>query len=198
MSTACAAGALATTKSVASLYYLQLPPNQRPTYDDLSSKQWKLLVDGPPKGNIDTNTKKDTDAFSLDTGDWIVFPELLTGAGELEGLRVVVPILSQDDDNQQCNNNHQEFWLLPMGIEAVEWPQVLLNWIEESVSALSLRGYYEQPLQDVYQKQKVSMTDAIGCELDEFWNHPSVPRRRRVVDDQEPFVTLLSQCSFSS
>jgi len=196
MSTTCAAGSLATAKSVASLYYLQLPPNQRPTYDDLSSKQWKLVVDGPPKGNIDA--KKDTDAFSLDTGDWIVFPELLTGAGEFEGLRVVVPILSQDDDNQQCNNNHQEFWLLPMGIEAVEWPQVLLNWIEESVSALSLRGYYEQPLQDVYQKQKVSMTDAIGCELDEFWNHPSVPRRRRVVDDQEPFVTLLSQCSFSS
>jgi len=95
------------------------------------------------------------------TGDLLVLPDLLTGAGECEGFRMV-------------GLKMKDGWeLLPCGVEYPEFPDVVVR----AAGDRSLRGLYEELINQGFVKSDCgveSLEDIMGGsdEVDEFWRSP--------------------------
>lgn len=69
---------------------------------------WQIDVTKPPVGDSDKQWS------GMAEGDLVVFPSLLTGAGEFEAVRVIGP-----------TNGDRPLTLLPLGVEYPEFPTVI-------------------------------------------------------------------------
>ena len=106
--------------------------------------------------------------FHLAEGDLVVFPSLLSGAGEFEAMRFVGP------------KTGDSIPLLTAGVEYPEFPSVLIQHIKD---ISSLKDMYEAPFNAVLQEQstKYTLKDIFSSDeeaYNEFWNDPPVARRR--------------------
>ena len=129
----------------------------------------------------------------IEYGDLIYFPELLTGAGEFEGLRFAGERSAELTDNY--------IPLLVPGIEGVQFPPDIALRAEEI--KVSLRSLYEQPLQDVLSMQAGSLTleDMFGGSdvVEEFWSKPDIYRRRTPLkSEDDKWIIPLSECTLIS
>ena len=93
-------------------------------------------------------------------------PELLSGAGEFEGMRFV----SQSNDSGA-------FQLLDGGVESPIFPRD----IAQGQPAQDLRNKYEGLLQKMLEQQNLTLADIFGGDgiVEEFWASPDVEQRSR-------------------
>ena len=124
-----------------SVHYLDFKDG-KPAYDRFHVL-WKLVdLDKQPTvlgDNVDGSKQND---FRLAEGDLVVFPTLLSGAGEFEGLRFVGLKMTDDDDALP---------LLPAGIEYPEFPSLIVQHID---NVASLKSIYEAPFNAVLEEQE--------------------------------------------
>ena len=101
------------------------------------------------------------DGFKIQHGDLVVIEDLFTGAGEFEGVRMVIDRPTEDGTAVTV--------LAGVGIECMEWPSELLG--EES--AALLRSSYEKFLNQIISKQMsgYSLSDLVD-DVEEFWDQP--------------------------
>lgn len=120
----------------------------------------------------------------------VVFPSLLSGAGELESVRIVGP-----RTNSALSDDEIILPLLTAGIEYPEFPSVIVSLAEEQ--GVSLRDMYELPLNAALESQStsISLKDIFGGgdSYEEFWKEPPVARRRRPPGG-EPHRISLGEC----
>lgn len=120
----------------------------------------------------------------------MVFPSLLSGAGELESVRIV-----GSKTSNILNEEEEVLPLLTAGIEYPEFPSVIVSMAQER--GVSLREMYEVPLNAVLESQSPSITlkDIFGDEgsYEEFWKEPPVARRRRPPGG-DPWRISLADC----
>mmetsp|Transcript_16743 Transcript_16743/g.28314 ORF Transcript_16743/g.28314 Transcript_16743/m.28314 type:complete len:195 (-) Transcript_16743:173-757(-) len=127
-----------------------------------------------------------TSDFHLAEGDLVVFPTLLSGAGEFEAMRFVGPKMTLSTGDA--------FPLLTAGIEYPEFPSLLIQHMDVS----SLKDIYEAPFNAVLQEQspKYNLKDIFSSDeeaYNEFWNDPPVARRRGP-SGGDPWQISLSEC----
>lgn len=137
------------------------------------SMTWLLKDEGSPPAGAPNH-------FSLATGDLVAVDELFSGAGEFEGLRVVGP-----------GQKGGAYLLLPIGVECIEWPKVILDWAGDR----SLRELYEAAFNQVLDEcGGFSMGDLVD-DLDEFWGSKfeATPSE---IDPEETWEIPLSQCKW--
>jgi len=133
--------------------------------------QWILNVD-------------DDDDDSVQPGDMLFIPELVTGAGELEGVRFV-----------GTRKEGGGYELLGAGIESPMFPPAIAN----DKSPHDLRQHYESLLDVVLQEQGgFSMADLFGGAdvVEEFWASPDVERRLKETEGE--WHIPLNQCKILS
>lgn len=169
---------------VPSVHFLDFKDGS-PAYDRFNVL-WKLIdLDKQPQTisgkSEETALKRD---FHLAEGDLVVFPSLLSGAGEFEAMRFVGPKTGDDS-----------FPLLTAGIEYPEFPVYLLI---QHMDISSLKDMYEAPFNVVLQQQKTDYTLMDIFSLDEeayneFWKDPPVARRRGP-SGGDPWLISLSDC----
>ena len=111
----------------------------------------------------------------------LLFPDLNSGAGELDGVRVFGP-----------RDVNGDFPLLSAGIEIPIFPTAVAT----SNSPVELRYRYEQPLKQVLKQQGFSMEDLFGGSdaVEEFWRSPDSERGRRLTEVKEKWIIPLSKC----
>mmetsp|Transcript_14153 Transcript_14153/g.23247 ORF Transcript_14153/g.23247 Transcript_14153/m.23247 type:complete len:196 (-) Transcript_14153:13-600(-) len=169
----------------ASVHFLEFRDGN-PDYDRFNVL-WQLVdLDKQPMTvsgrSEETAIKSD---FHLAEGDLVVFPSLLSGAGEFEAMRFVGP------------KTGDSFPLLTAGVEYPEFPSVLIQHMDIS----SLRDIYEAPFNAVLQQQqstKYTLKDIFSSDeeaYNEFWNDPPVARRRGPPGG-DPWLISLSECKW--
>lgn len=125
----------------------------------------------------------------ISEGDLIVFPALLSGAGEFESVRIV-----GRKTTNILNDQEEVLPLLTAGIEYPEFPSLILTMSQES--GATLRERYEIPFNAVLESQNLTMKDLFGGDDDayeEFWNEPPTARRRRPPGGN-PWRISLEEC----
>jgi hypothetical protein len=154
------------------LHILDLHDNFR---DDLFEYQWVIRslakpIDAPPN-------------FDVREGDVLFFPDLNTGAGEFEGVRLVGP-----------KDVNDAFPLLPVGIETPTFPTA----IAANATPEELRSRYEQPFEEVLQHQGFSMNDLFGGAdiVKDFWQSPSSQQGRRLTEVKDTWMIPLERCKW--
>lgn len=127
-------------------------------------------------------------------GDLVVFPSLLSGAGEFEAVRFVGPKTTHFSPE---GTDDEVLPLLTAGIEYPEFPTLIVTMAEER--GISLRELYEKPFDAILQSQLPKMTlleimgfDAAGYK--EFWDDVPVARRRRPPSSDPWKFSLGSEC----
>lgn len=128
-------------------------------------------------------------------GDLVVFPSLLSGAGEFEAVRFVGPKTTQ----LSADGNGEEEEVLPLltcGIEYPEFPTLIVSMAEER--GVSLRDLYEIPFNAILESEppKISLLDVFGRDevgYKEYWDDPPVARRRRPPSG-DPWKFSLREC----
>eukprot|EP00977_Amphora_coffeiformis_P000546 scaffold132_cov170-Amphora_coffeaeformis.AAC.25 len=155
------------------IHFFEFTSENDPTKNyDLFHKLWKLDIDKEPK--VDGSNEERWNGMNV--GDLIVFPQLLTGAGEFESVRVVGPKVADDSS--------ELLTILPIGIEYPEFPSVIASLAEETGSKATLRELYEEPFHEILQSSahtQLGLIDVLGCdehEYNEFWAKPPMQRRR--------------------
>jgi len=166
----------------ASVHFLDFSDGN-PAYDRFNVL-WQLVdLDKQPmtvSGRSEETAIKSN--FHLAEGDLVVFPSLLSGAGEFEAMRFVGP------------KTGDSFPLLTAGIEFPEFPSLLLQHMDVS----SLKEMYEAPFNAVLQQQsnKYTLKDLFSSDeeaYNQFWNEPPVARRRGP-SGGDPWSISLSEC----
>ena len=117
----------------------------------------------------------------VEPGDVVQCPELLTGAGEFEGLRFVGP---SDEEGRLP--------LLPGGIEAPVFPKAIIDMLGVEVVAAELRARYEEALEASLRMQRgMSLGDIFGGNAEEFWASPDVQQKEPQTEGEYviPFVS---------
>uniref|UniRef100_A0A7S2XPD4 Uncharacterized protein n=1 Tax=Attheya septentrionalis TaxID=420275 RepID=A0A7S2XPD4_9STRA len=119
-------------------------------------------------------------------GDVILFPELLSGAGEFEGTRMA----SIDRIEGAVTGRI----LLPCGIEYPEFPQPIIA-AATTASLNTLRTKYEPAFEAVLSCGGFTMKDILGGDDEtvlEFWSSPPVVHPKTY---DEQWIIPLSQCT---
>jgi hypothetical protein len=154
------------------LHVLQL--HESPVADRFQC-QWVLQalanpIDAPPN-------------FAVREGDVVFFPDLKSGAGELEGVRLVGP-----------RDVNGDFPLLSAGIESPIFPTAIAT----NMTPADLRSRYEQPLEQVLQQQGLSMADLFGGAdvVEQFWQSPDSECGRRLTEVKETWMIPLESCTW--
>lgn len=140
-----------------------------------------VIDDGSPPGN------SGEEFGGINTGDVLYFPELLSGAGEFEGTRIVGTRIDQGLPLLRC------------GIEGPEFSQEILALSEGS--DLTLRELYSRPFDSILEEQGFSLLDLIGGaeDMDSFWANPTLQRRpSREPDGTNIWLIPLGSCSLVS
>mmetsp|Transcript_17593 Transcript_17593/g.27580 ORF Transcript_17593/g.27580 Transcript_17593/m.27580 type:complete len:201 (+) Transcript_17593:159-761(+) len=172
----------------ASVHFLDFTDNS-PTYDRFNVL-WQLVdLDKQPMtvSGLSKESVMKSD-FRLKEGDLVVFPSLLSGAGEFEGMRFV------GQKMKLSAIGDYSFPLLTAGIEFPEFPSLLLQHMDVS----SLKEMYEAPFNAVLQQQssKYNLKDLFSSDdeaYNQFWNEPPVARRRGP-SGGDPWSISLSEC----
>ena len=146
---------------------------------------WHLSVDRPPrrKSSPEDAEPNQHEWGGILEGDLVVFPSLLSGAGEFESVRFVGPKTTHLPTGEEGYEVEEEVLpLLTAGIERPEFPTLIVSMAEER--GLSLREMYEGPFDEVLRSQPAVLTllDLFGgyrAGYDEFWADVPVARRRR-------------------
>jgi hypothetical protein len=125
--------------------------------------------------------------FRLAEGDLVVFPSLLSGAGEFEAMRFVGPKMT-------LTTGEGTLPLLTAGIEYPEFPSILIQQMDIS----SLKNIYEAPFNAVLQQQspKYNLRDIFSSDeeaYNQFWDDPPVARRRGPPGG-DPWLISLAEC----
>lgn len=147
--------------------------NPTESYDNFGVL-WHLVgIDEPPR---QANSGDSKQWKGISEGDLIVFPALLSGAGEFESVRFVGSKATNPTEPEE-----EVFPLLTAGIEYPEFPALIVLMAQER--GVTLREFYESPFNAVleYQTARMTMKDVFGGEepYTEFWAEPPVARRRR-------------------
>ena len=162
-----------------SVHYLEFGAAATPS-SDVFGVLWQLDVSKPPAGDSDNRQWG-----GIAEGDLVVFPSLLTGAGEFEAVRVI------------GSPNEQLLPVLPLGVEYPEFPAVIVQLAESK--DLSLRQLYEAPFDAILQDDspKMKLLDVIGGDaamLKDMWENPPIQRRRKAYGD--PWLIKLGDCTW--
>lgn len=150
---------------------------------------WQLDAGRPPQRKSD-ELKEWRGIFE---GDLVVFPSLLSGAGEFEAVRFVGPKMTQLTPEGDVD---EVLPLLTAGIEYPEFPTLIVSMAEER--GISLRELYEEPFNTILQSQppKLSLLDIFSRDegaYTEFWEDVPVARRRRPPSGN-PWRFSLGEC----
>lgn len=159
-------------------------PNSNPDHFNVL---WQLDVRQPPKRKHPPATRGD-EWKGIVEGDLVVFPSLLSGAGELEAVRFAGPTPTGADD--------AALPLLTAGIEYPEFPTLIVAMAEER--GVSLRDLYELPFNAILQSQPpgLSLRDVFSNDEEayrQFWDDVPVARRRRPPGGS-PWKFSLGEC----
>jgi hypothetical protein len=133
---------------------------------------------------------------SIAEGDLVVFPSLLSGAGDIESVRFVGP---KTTSTAQADEGEEEevLPLLTAGIEYPEFPTLIVSMAKER--NMSLREMYERPFDAVLSSQpphNLTLKDIFSQEdelYEQFWQAPPVARRRRP-PGREAWRISLGEC----
>lgn len=192
------------------LHILQLHESPVINGNDYSRFKWMWVIDdtAPPKttsscstDNADNNSTGADPDYHISHGDLLFFPELQTGAGEFEGLRFAgrrQQSLDHDD-----NNNIP---LLVPGVESLEFPKEIYEYVSNELAGVSLRRMYERPIQSLLSHDVsggFSLSDIYGGQdvVEEMWNQPDIlrpPRRKNdhhFEEENNRWVIPLSECA---
>ncbi|KAL7464540.1 hypothetical protein ACHAXS_004878 [Conticribra weissflogii] len=158
---------------------------------DLHRVLWQLTdLDRPPLPLDETPTTTMTWP-GIAEGDLVVFPALLTGAGEFEGMKFVGPksaiVWSTDDGGGEEGNQSatRTLPLLTAGIEYPEFPVLVANMAKGRNQ--SLRDMYEAAFEIVLADPqppgngKLTLRDLMSGDdeaVEQFWGDPPMARRR--------------------
>ncbi|KAL7474334.1 hypothetical protein ACHAW6_000310 [Cyclotella cf. meneghiniana] len=129
-------------------------------------------------------------------GDLVVFPSLLSGAGEIESVRFVGPKVTSVAQADEAEKE-EVLPLLTAGIEYPEFPTLIVSLATER--NMSLREMYERPFDAVLKSQPphyLTLKDLFSQEdelYEQFWQDPPVARRRRPPGG-EPWRISLGDC----
>ena len=113
----------------------------------------------------------------------MVFPSLLSGAGEFESVRFVGPKTTHLPEG---GNEEDVLPLLTAGIEYPEFPTLIATMAEEQ--GTNLRELYENPFNAILQSQppKLKLIDLFSRDEEaykQFWDDVPIARRRRPPSD---------------
>lgn len=177
-------GSQSITMSPISVHFFSNNPTT--SYDNFGVLWYLVDIDKSPR-----KASEEVDEWKgISEGDLVVFPSLLSGAGEFESLRIAGP-----KTNNMFNEQEQVLPLLTAGIEYPEFPSLIVSMAQEQ--GVSLREMYELPFNAVLGSQtpSISLKDVLGGDApyEEFWKEPPVVRRRRPPGG-DPHRILLSDC----
>lgn len=155
---------------------------------------WQLTdVDQPPQPQhkLPSESSSSKEWKGIFEGDIVVFPSLLSGAGEFEAVRFVGPTTTSLDGKDEIFSP-----LLPAGIEHPIFPTLIVQLAEER--GVSLRDMYEEPLNAIlqYQPPKITLFDLYSRDevaYSSFWEDVPVARRRRP-PSSNPWKFSLGDC----
>mmetsp|Transcript_739 Transcript_739/g.1495 ORF Transcript_739/g.1495 Transcript_739/m.1495 type:complete len:190 (-) Transcript_739:100-669(-) len=177
-------------RPIARVHYLKL--HESPVVDGNYDRFGLLWLIDPGSGDAHParSTSQGTDSSSsawegLDEGDLLIFPELLSGAGEFEAMRFV------------GEKTEEGMWpILTGGVDIPEIPQVIVSLLERK--GLSWRAFYERPFETILKDQGFCMSDVFGDDeeaLVGFWSAPVVARRKGP-PKSENWVIPLEHCTW--
>mmetsp|Transcript_9124 Transcript_9124/g.12120 ORF Transcript_9124/g.12120 Transcript_9124/m.12120 type:complete len:188 (-) Transcript_9124:41-604(-) len=152
---------------VVRLHYLKLHESPVVDGDDYERMKMKWILDQvetKPKRDMSSNDDEGEDKWpGIAPGDLVVFSELSSGAGELEGTRIIGSSRSSDGSIS----------LLPCGIESPVFPQEIAQLAQSKET--TLRAMYEKPLNAILDEDcGMALEDLFGGEgvVEEFWASP--------------------------
>mmetsp|Transcript_1202 Transcript_1202/g.2330 ORF Transcript_1202/g.2330 Transcript_1202/m.2330 type:complete len:270 (-) Transcript_1202:194-1003(-) len=209
-----------TSPSPITVHFLQLSTTadeELRLNPDLHRVLWQLTdLHRPPSPSTavdDTSTTATTSWPGIAEGDLVVFPALLTGAGEFEGMKFVGPksaiLWSNDDDDDDEEEEKggsdgvaRTLPLLTAGIEYPEFPVLVANMAKERDR--SLRDMYEVAFDVVLGNQtgKFTLKDLLSGDdeaVERFWRDPPMARRRGPVGrggSGSPWSISLGECEW--
>lgn len=140
---------------------------------DLFRTLWQLTdIHQPPRKLQSDPSVENENWKGISEGDLVVFPSLLSGAGEFEAMRFVGPKTTDEED---------ELPLLTAGVEYPEFPSLVVSMARGR--GVTLRQLYEEPFNLVLQSQssQFSLKDIFSQDDDayeQFWQETPVARRR--------------------
>ncbi|KAL9184135.1 hypothetical protein ACHAXT_002221 [Thalassiosira profunda] len=179
-----------------SVHFLEFTPAVDPAdHPDRFHVLWHLDARKPPVPN-NKSTPSSADAHQwrgLAEGDLVVFPSLLSGAGEFEAVRFVGPTTTH---MMEDGSEEEVLTLLAAGIEYPEFPTLVVSLAEGR--GTSLREMYERPFDAILQSHppRLSLFDLYSRDevaYNEFWAAPPVARRRRPPSGS-PWRFSLGEC----
>jgi hypothetical protein len=120
-------------------------------------------------------------------GDVILFPDLLSGAGECEGLFFAAAASAADGEAAQPAHRLR---LLPSDVEAPVFPREMADLA--AADGVTLRARYERVIERVLSLQGLSLSALLGGPTDEFWAAPDIQRDRpRRPGQEEPQTVVI-------
>ena len=170
------------------LHILQLHENPVIDDDNYERFSWRWILVVP--NDIPDTTKGLLPTIS--TGDVISFPQLLTGAGEWEGIRWVGSRLSEDRTAASIS-----FPLYKAGVEYPEFTSEQVQWLQQY--NVTLRMAYEDLLDTALRRNHnggpTSLSEVLGGKdpLEDYWKNPPILRRRHQLDVD--WLIPLDQCT---
>ena len=174
----------APSSAPASIHFFSNNPT---TSDDIFGVLWYLVdFDKPPK----ISEASIPPWQGIVEGDLVVFPALLSGAGEFESVRIVGQKTTNILDDQE-----EVLPLFTAGIEYPEFPSLVLSMSQKL--GITLRDRYEIPFNALLESQNLALKDLLGGDdaYQEFWNEPPVARRRRP-PEENPWRISLAECDW--
>jgi hypothetical protein len=117
---------------------------------------------------------------ALATGDLVQLDQLLTGAGEFEGLRFVGP--ADADGRRELLLGDVESPVFPRAVAALA-----------ATGPTALRQLFEPALEKVVELQGFSLEDIFGGDAEAFWAEPDVQRRERKLAGE--WIIKLADCT---
>ena len=155
---------------------------------------WQISTDQPPQPQhkLSSESSSSEEWNGIFEGDLVVFPSLLSGAGEFEAVRFVGPTITSLVDGK----DEILLPLLTAGVEMPEFPILIVQLAEER--GFSLREMYEEPFNAIlqYQPPKITLFDLYSRDevaYSSFWEDVPVARRRRP-PSSNPWKFSLGDC----
>ena len=139
---------------------------------------------------LDTTVTPPATSEAFCTGDVLLIPTLLSGAGEFEAMRFLGP---------NVDGQENQFLILNAGVEYPEFPAVIVDAFSSEPEG-GLKEAYAKLFQTYLLKSGCgvsSLLEIMGgdeSDLAEFWKHPPLQRRRRHPSD-DPWIIPLKDCT---